>query len=419
MTKPVVVLRCALANVPLGTVSTWTDMSSRLLGFTTSRGRESETDDFQTGQATWTLKDDDRQLDPANTAGTQYGNLTPRKRWQLTAVWSGATYTLFDAHNRNWKPEWNSKHARHGIQATDAFDIFNENVVTNGTFTTQVTDSGSTQVRAPRAAEPTGTRIGWLADQTGWPASRRDIDTGVVNAGAYAYEGANALTSIRDITDAELGFCFMGTTGNLTFRDKYDRVGGTVQAVFDYATGAGAAGELHYVDWDYNPQDVDHIVNHATGKVANQTVDNPTVHEYTDSASITANGPAANTFDLWTDSDAEAEARTQFLVGRYAQPAIRVKTITIKPAADPTNLWPKALGLAIGDRIRVRQRFYGTGSTLTTDCYVEGVRHDAGPGDWQTTLNLSPVVSGIDNQTYWNLGTSTLGTSVPNTTLAF
>lgn len=425
---PTVALRCSFDTPPLssGTFS-YATLTPRLLSFTTSRGRQSELEPFDTGQATFELKDDDRVLDPANTAGTYYGRLLPRRRMQLEATYAGTVYPICDVYNTNWKPEWNSKHARHGIQATDAFELFANDTFTNGTYESDAV------TRSQRAAEVTSARIGWIADQFGWPSGRRDISTGQVVAQPFAYEAQNTLEGMRDMEQAEGGFLFMGTTGNLTFRDKYARLAGTVQAVFGdqweaagtttlwavqlTATNSGGSdietkatyvsvtsaatwtGEIRYRDWDYEPQDTEHLLNHVSVKRANQTAE--ITHEFTDASSAGTFTPTALTRELWANAEVEAESRAEYFAFRYATPAVRVRSITVSPRSDPDRMWPAVLRLDIGDRVRVKQRFYGTGSTLSHDAYVEGVRHDASPGDWQTTFLLSPVVPSVDDTTYW------------------
>jgi hypothetical protein len=71
-------------------VPTWTDATSKLRSFSTGRGRQSELSDVDTGQATITLDNRDRGLDPtSNTA------LRPMNQWWIREQFSGETQDIF------------------------------------------------------------------------------------------------------------------------------------------------------------------------------------------------------------------------------------------------------------------------------------------------------------------------------------
>lgn len=387
---PAVTTRVAFSTQPLAG-PTWTEISERLRAFTIERGRGSELEEFQAGTSTLTAKNNDRALDPANTSSPYYGNLKPRKRVQQIANWGGVFYDLFDGHVKRWPQSWQTTIGTCELPCSDAFEIFQSEIVS----TTDLGDG----TREVRAEERSDQRLGWVLDQIGWPAARRIFNTGEVAIQPFAYEAVNALGHMRQIEQAEKGFLFMDAAGNVVLQDKFKRMR-------DYsvsqATFGDGAGELPFSDPDFD-LDVDHIVNHATGKLANS--DDGRVFEYSDAASRGDYGPSAKTIELWSASATEPEARAHHLVTRYAQPLYRIKAITILPQKSPTLLWPQALGRVIGERITVKARFYGVGPLLTHEARIEGIRHDVTPAVWKTTFRLSPVFA-QELQGYWRLGTA-------------
>jgi len=69
---PVLKVEVALEATPLDdfeAIATWTDLSARVLGFDMKRGRSDQLATFQTGTATITLDNEDRELDPQNPHG--------------------------------------------------------------------------------------------------------------------------------------------------------------------------------------------------------------------------------------------------------------------------------------------------------------------------------------------------------------
>lgn len=71
------------ANVTEGRDFPWVDLTARTLEASWGYGRDNELDTFSAGTATIALKNDDRALDPENTAGTWYGSLNPRTPFRI------------------------------------------------------------------------------------------------------------------------------------------------------------------------------------------------------------------------------------------------------------------------------------------------------------------------------------------------
>ena len=62
----------------------WADVTADVISVSTSRGRNRELDNFNAGTATVELRNNERQYDVTNTAGTYYGGILPRLPIQIT-----------------------------------------------------------------------------------------------------------------------------------------------------------------------------------------------------------------------------------------------------------------------------------------------------------------------------------------------
>lgn len=130
---PSLTLEVAFVNAPLDASPTWVDVTAYLMvedGFAFGRGRSSRLDGPQASTFTFTLRNEDRRFDPYYSAGAYYPNVTLRKRVRLSAVWSSATYRLWDGYVDEWAQESRGPNlAVCRVTATDAFKFLNLNRV--------------------------------------------------------------------------------------------------------------------------------------------------------------------------------------------------------------------------------------------------------------------------------------------------
>ncbi len=80
----------------------WCDITSYVADFSCRRGRQYETDRFEAGTMSVTLKATTRLFDPENPAGPFYPWLAPMRQIRLTAVWNGALYPVWRGYVRSW-----------------------------------------------------------------------------------------------------------------------------------------------------------------------------------------------------------------------------------------------------------------------------------------------------------------------------
>jgi hypothetical protein len=232
------------------------------------------------------------------------------------------------------------------------------------------------------SGEGTGTRMGRILDQIGWPAARRTIATGDVDVGIHVTEG-NVLDYFQKLAQTEAGEFYMEVDGNVMWRDRSaladDARSNSSQATF----GDGGGSELPYVDIVINYDEVQ-IRNDVT-----ITPDGGTPQRATDATSIDRYGRHTYTESgSYDETDATALTKAEAILAKYKDPKLRVTQIVIDPLRDPNNLFPEVLGRKIGDRITVKRRPMDVGSAISQDCWIEGIDHDVSPGIWKTTFQL-------------------------------
>jgi hypothetical protein len=144
------------------------DVSDQVNLIQTSRGRNALVDQFQTGQLTLRIVDQNGDFNPTNPSGPYYELLTPMKKVQISATYGATTYSIFSGFITsyvNTQPKDATEVAYTTIQAVDAFRL-----AQNAQIST---------VTGASAGNLSGTRINQILDQIDWPATMRDVDAGL------------------------------------------------------------------------------------------------------------------------------------------------------------------------------------------------------------------------------------------------
>lgn len=133
-------------TVPLGGLIAdivWTDVTAYVRSVSTSRGRSTELEAFQTGSAQIVLSNADRRFDPSYTSGPYYGALTPMRPVQITVSHRdefGMTniYPQFFGYIDGWPQSYEMVgDATVTVNASDTFKVLN-NIKLDGYYGTQI-----------------------------------------------------------------------------------------------------------------------------------------------------------------------------------------------------------------------------------------------------------------------------------------
>jgi len=94
-------------------------------GAKTDSGREIEEGRIKASTVHLVIRNDDRSLDPNNTASSYYPNVVPGTHLRVVCVWALVQYPLFTGYVEDWPQTYESSFsARVDLDASDAFALF-------------------------------------------------------------------------------------------------------------------------------------------------------------------------------------------------------------------------------------------------------------------------------------------------------
>jgi hypothetical protein len=376
-------------NVLADSVAVIVDVSSQINRIETNRGRTALSDQFQTGSLTLRIVDQNGDFNPQNPSSPYYTLLTPMKKVQITATYSGTTYPIFSGFITSYVTTYpdNSSFddvAITTIQAVDAFRL------------AQLAQIST--VTGASAGDLSGTRINQILDEIDWPASQRDIDAGLTTLQADPGTNRTALQALQIATESEYGAIYVDADNNFVFQDRgvtAGSIGGTPTVFADDGTG------IDYFDATWILNDV-LVFNKATitrvGGSPQVALNQASIDKYFLHSYFLDN--------LLMETDAVALDYAQAYVASRQETSIRCDAIVLDLYTDNYNSGIiAALDLDFFDPITVLTTQPG-GSTLDKTLQIFGVRMAITPNSWKTTFTtLEPVIDAfiLNNSIYGTL----------------
>ena len=364
-------------NVFADAVAVIVDVSNQVNYVKTQRGRNSLSDQFQTGQLTLRIIDQNGDFNPLNENGPYAGLLTPMKKVQITATYSGTTYPVFSGFITsyvNTQPADATEVAFTTITAVDAFRL--------GNLAQISTVTGAT------AGQSSGTRINQILDEIDWPATQRDIDAGLTTMQADPGTARTSLQAMQTVTDSEYGALYIDPAGNFTFQDRaltVSSIGATPTVFADDGSGIKYANAV----WILNDS---LVFNSAT---VSRTGGSP--QTATNAASIAKYFlHSYNLQDLLMQTDAVALDYARAYVASRAETSIRCDAIELDLYTDNYNTGIlAALDLDFFDPITIITTQPG-GSLLENTLQIFGVSNTITPNSFKVVFTtLEPVIDGF------------------------
>ena len=217
-------------NILADSTAVIVDVSNQVNRIDTNRGRTDLSDQFQTGSLTLRIVDQNGDFNPQNVSGPYYNLLTPMKKVQITATYSGVTYPIFSgfitSYVTAYPDESGEDLAITTIQAVDAFRLAQLAQIS--------TVTGAT------AGNLSGTRINQILDEIDWPATMRDVDAGLTTMQADPGTNRTALSALTTVASSEYGALYVDASGSFVFQDRAvtaGSIGGTPTVFADNGTG--------------------------------------------------------------------------------------------------------------------------------------------------------------------------------------
>jgi hypothetical protein len=269
---------------------------------------------------------------------------------------------------------------------------------------TQITDLYDAAVAYPD--ELSSARLTRTLDDAGWPASWRDIETGVQPVGSYRPASLPVPRYMDQIDNAEQGALFVNREGEVEFRSRT-----TAEAVSPVGLFDDSGDDLPFANVAVDAHTVDAIRNRVDGQYASGTV------TAVDSASVTAYGEASESVDLQLiDDPDDAQSIVDTRLARAKDPRTRVTRLDVNVRRDPAGLVPVVAALDLSDDVTVSLTPTGVGDPLWRAVRVQGITHTVTPQSWDVSLYLAPgpintngPLMILDDDTYGVLDSNKLG----------
>lgn len=395
MAGATLIVRIAFSSDPFDAAPSWTAVSDDVMELHISRGRMHELNRFESGTATIILKNSHGNYWPNNTGGSYYPNVLPGKRINIRATYNAVTYDIYTGFIESWTPGWLGAQGNAPIVIIRCADL-----IKNLSRLDLNDGVGYSQ-------ELSGTRIGNVLDDLGWPAGARDLDPGQSNMVATgALENENAMSHLLQVQESELGGIFIAGDGDIQFQDRHARLKSpyTVsQAIFGDDTGEQ---KYRFIEPKYDDEFIYNDLNITRSGGSRQNSADATSQTTYGKRSLSRTG-------LLLTADTEAKDQADYLKSRFKDVALRVRRLKIYPDADPANLWPKVLDYKISTRITIRLNQ----ASIDEDYHIEGIMHDydARSSFWAATWDLSSA----NNQAYWAIGVAGYSEIGETTKLAY
>lgn len=345
---------------------TWAaDITSYVRAWSSNRGSQRELQRVEAGTSTLTLDARDGKLLPQNPSSVYYPNLIPMRRIRNRANFGGTLYPIWSMFVESWEPSFPStgKDQIVTVSLVDGFKVLSLAAV-SGSFSQQLSSA----------------RVTAILDAINWPAADRTIATGQSTVPAVTLTNVSALEHLQSIERAEGGRLFMGRDGKVNFQDRYFSL---AVPNFGGRTWADDGTAMTYRDITL-PFSESLIINDArltrtggTEQVATSAASKNTnfIRSFVDGA-----------VQLVTDNAVLDYAGE--LVGRYANAVRRIENL--QDNAMQHGRWDQLLTRELRDRVLIVKTLMGA-TKMSQDSFLEGIAHTWIPGEWRTSLAVSPA----------------------------
>ena len=380
-------------NVLADAAAVIVDVSDVINSIQTKRGRNVQTNQFQTGTLTLVIVDQTGAFNPQNISGPYYSLLTPMRKVQITATYGSVTYPVFSGfitgYSTSIPKAGTSDVALTTITAVDAFRL-----AANAQIST---------VAGTSAGQLSGARINNILDQISWPASMRDVDAGLTTLQADPGTARTSLAACQTCEITEFGAFYVDATGSFVFQDRSvtaSSVAGTPVVFSDDGLGIDYFNAV----WVLNDLLIFNSAQITATGLAVQTA--------TDSASVTKYFlHSYNQQNLLMQTTGDALDYAQAFVASNAETTVRCDAIELDLYTDNYNAGIiAALDLDFFDPLTISTAQPGS-TTLTKTLQVFGKAMNITPNQWRVTMTtLEPIIDAfiLDSALYGLLDTNVL-----------
>ena len=365
-------------NVLADAAAVIVDVSNVVNSIQTKRGRNVQTNQFQTGTLTLVIVDQTGAFNPQNSSGPYFSLLTPMRKVQITATYGAVTYPVFSGFITSYSTSIpnasTSEVALTTITAVDAFRL-----AQNAQIAT---------VAGTSAGQLSGARINNILDQIDWPASMRDVDSGLTTLQADPGTARTSLAACQTIETTEFGAFYVDATGSFVFQDR-QLTTSSVAATPVVFSDDGIGIDYFNAIWVLNDLLIFNSAQITATGLATQTatdtasVDKYFLHSY-------------NQQNLLMQDTATALNYAQAFVASNSETTVRCDAIELDLYTNNYNAGIiAALDLDFFDPISISTAQPG-GTNLTKTLQVFGKAMTITPNQWRVVMQtLEPIIDGF------------------------
>lgn len=348
-------------------------------------------DQFEANTGMIEIMDMNGDWNPENTASPYYGKLVPNRKIKVSASYGGTTYQLYSGYTTAYSYSYpkDQELAYLAIGVSDAFRLFNLSSVET--------------VADATAGQTTGTRIGKILDQIGFPSSMRSIDTGNSTVLADPATTRTSLQALKNVEFSEQGAFYVGPDGNAIFKSRQNLIA-AAGATPTFFSNDGTGIDYFKIT---TALDDKLIINSANiqriGGTAQTASDADSIAKY-----FPHNITQQN---LVVETDTDALNIAKIYVATRKETSVRIDNLTLNLCTpDYATGIVAALSLEYFNPMTIKNVQQGA-TVIEKTLQVVGVAHEITPTTWLTTFTTSePIVEGfiIGNSSYGIIGESVL-----------
>ena len=363
------VSQLAASTIPIPIV----DLTPNVRNITINRGRNILSDQYVAGDAVVRVLDPDGAWNPQNVNSPYYPYLVPLRKLRISATTSTQDAFLFSGYTTEYRYSFpqGQEVGYVDIYCSDAFKLFNLAQVQT------VADSG--------AGQSTGTRIGKILDQIGFPSNMRTLATGNSLCQADPATLRTALGALKNCEFSEQGSFYIDGSGTAVFKSRnqvVSSISGT-PIEFNQTTGIPYKNLVYAFDDKLiiNQASITRVGGSAQFAQNATSVERYFPHQY-------------SVQDLVVDTDASALNIARTYVATRAETTIRIDAMTVdllNPAV-PTNTM---IALDYFQNVRITNTT-NDGSTIVKTLQVQGLTWNISPNAMDVTVTtLEPITDGF------------------------
>jgi len=328
------------------------DVTDYVININSNRGRSRELDKYNAGALEVVFDNSTRVFDPLNASSPYAGQIVPHREIRVKSNGSAVFYGLIDDWNLNYNPGGDNTAA---AVASDGFTLLAQQTLAASTATPQLT----------------GVRINAVLDrpEVNWDSANRNIDIGTINLqGDVIDEGAGALTYLQIVEQTESGNLFISKSGSITFQDSL--------------TGPSSTGLVTLTDDGTGIPFSNVAVVYGSELLYNRVVVtrlNGTPQTVEDTDSQNSYGISSLNLDgLLFNSDVDALALADALIGEYSEPEYRFDSITVQMSELTTIQQNSLLALELTDQVQIKFTPNNIGAQIVKYGQITGIEHRVG-----------------------------------------